>query len=56
MLIAQALGEYGMLSALADGIGNLGLRFEELAGEWGVEGVLLLVGAFILWRALTSSR
>ena len=56
MLIAQALGEYGALGALSEGLQTASSRAEELAGEWGVEGIVIVVVAIVLWRALTAVR
>jgi hypothetical protein len=56
MVIAQALGEYGALSSLSAGIQNGLVRLEELAGEWGVEGVVIAVVAIVLWRVVTAIR
>jgi hypothetical protein len=56
MLVAQALGEYGALSALSAGIQNGLIRLEETAGEWGIEGIVIAVVAIVLWRVLTAVR
>ena len=56
MLIAQALGEYGALGALSDSLQTASIRLEELAGEWGVEGIVIAVVAVVLWRILTGVR
>jgi hypothetical protein len=56
VLIAQALGEYGALGALTSAIQNGSVRLEELAGEWGVEGIVVLVVVVVIWRAITAVR
>lgn len=56
MLLAQALGEYAALGALIEGFNNASLRVEEVAGEWGTEGLLILVAAGLIWKVITVVR
>lgn len=56
MLVAQALGEYGALAAVADAVSYGTTRFEEVVGEWGTEGLIALVVAVIVWRVVIAVR
>jgi hypothetical protein len=56
MFIAQALGEYGVLSALRDGLLSLGDYFGQLWRDWGLTGSLVLVVAVVLWKLLTRVK
>jgi hypothetical protein len=56
MLLAQALGEYAGMGALLDGVTGMSVRLEEFAGEWGTEGLVILLAAVIVWRVVTAVR
>ena len=56
MLIAQALGEYIALSAFVDAFNSASVRVEEIAGEWGTEGLIALIAVAVLWKIITAAR
>jgi hypothetical protein len=56
MLIAQALGEYGGMSALAEAIGSSDIYLQKLGREWGLIGLGLAIAAAIVWKLLTRVR
>ena len=56
LLIAQALGEYGATAAISSGLTTLGVRAEEFAGEYGLETIVALVVAIMVWRVITAVR
>lgn len=56
MLIAQALGEYVALSAVIDAFSYGTTRFEELAGEWGMEALVAVVAVGVIWKIITMAR
>ena len=55
-MIAQALGEYGTMSTLIDGVRSIGFYFEEFGREWGLTGAIIVVGAALVWRVLTRVK
>ena len=56
MLIAQALGEYAALSAFIEGFSEVSVRVEDTLGEWGMEGLAVLVAAGLIWRLFVAIR
>jgi hypothetical protein len=56
MLIAQALGEYVALSAVVEAFSDWSGRLEDVFGEWGTEGLIVVVAAAIVWRVVTMAR
>lgn len=54
MLIAQALGEYGAINSLIEGFTDATERLEGTVGSWGTEGLMVAVGALVLWRVVTA--
>jgi hypothetical protein len=56
MLIAQALGEYVALSGLIDAFNSASIRMEETVGDWGTEGLVVLVISIVFWKVLTGFR
>ena len=56
MLIAQALGEYGALSALSDMYNDGTAKLEEAVGTWGNEAIFAAVAAFIVWKLISAPR
>jgi hypothetical protein len=59
MLIAQALGEYGVVSALVAGIRWVESGYyalEDVVGQWGVTGLGIAVAALAVWSLLTRAR
>ena len=59
MVIAQALGEYGVVSGFVAGIGWLESGYHALTdvvGEWGVTGLGAAVVAVVFWKVLTRPR
>jgi len=59
MLIAQALGEYGVVSALVSGVrwvesGYYALK--DVVGHWGVTGLGIAVAALVVWSWATRAR
>jgi len=56
MLIAQALGEYGAMAALAEGIRSGRIYVEELGREWGLMGLGIALAAAVAWKILTRVR
>jgi hypothetical protein len=56
MLIAQALGEYVATAALVETVNDAALRLEEVVGDWGTEGLMLLITAAMLWKVMTALR
>jgi hypothetical protein len=56
MLIAQALGEYVALSAVVEAFSDWTGRLEDVFGEWGTEGLVVLIAAAIVWRVVTAVR
>jgi hypothetical protein len=56
MFFAQALGEYALMAAIAEAITRLRIRFEEVTGAWGVEAILVLVAAAVLWMIVSARR
>ena len=55
MLIAQALGEYAALGAVVEAFGNASIRVEEIAGEWGTEGLMLLIVVTAVWMIISRN-
>ena len=55
-MIAQALGEYGALQAVVDGVGSISFYLEEFAREWGVTGVSIIVVSAVLWKLFTRAK
>lgn len=56
MLIAQALGEYGAMAALAEGIRSGRIYVKELGREWGLMGLGIALAAAVAWKILTRVR
>lgn len=56
MLVAQALGEYGMASALSDGLRSGRLYLEDLLREWGLTGLAVAITVAVVWRLITRVR
>ena len=56
MILAQALGEYAAMAAIAEAATTLGYRLEELIGDWGIEALLALVVAAVVWRIVGANR
>jgi hypothetical protein len=56
MLLAQALGEYVALSALVEAATNFSIFFEELIRAWGIEVLIALGAAAIVWRVVGAFR
>ena len=55
MLIAQALGEYVAVSAFVEAFSSASIRVEEIAGEWGTEGLILLIVVTAVWLAVSRN-
>lgn len=56
MLIAQALGEYGAIAALSEGIRGSSIRLEQAVGDWGTEGLIIAVVTIVVWRVAMAVR
>ena len=56
MLLAQALGEYAFTGVLVEGFNNLTIQLEDVVGEWGTEGLMVIVAAAIVWRVVAAFR
>lgn len=56
MLVAQALGEYAALGVLVERFNEASISFEDVAGQWAVEGMIALVVAVVVWRVVLRSR
>ena len=56
MLIAQALGEYGAIAALTEGIQSGRITIEELGREWGLTGLGIGIAAVAAWKIFTRVR
>ena len=56
MIVAQALGEYGMGSALGDGLRSGRLYLEDLGHEWGLTGLAVAVALAVAWKLITRVR
>lgn len=56
MLIAQALGEYGAMAALAEGMQSGRVYVEELGREWGLTGLVIALAAAVAWKILMRVR
>ena len=52
-MIAQALGEYGTMATLIDGVRSIGDYLGEFGREWGLTGALIVVGAALVWKVIT---
>lgn len=55
-MIAQALGEYGAMAALIDGVREGGIYLQDLWREWGLTGAGILVAAAIIWKVITRVK
>ena len=55
-MIAQALGEYGTLSTLVDGVSSIGDYLSEFGREWGLTGALIFVASALTWKVVTRIR
>ena len=55
MLIAQALGEYVAVAAVVEAFSSASIRVEEIAGEWGTEGLLLLIAVTAVWMIISRN-
>ena len=56
MLIAQALGEYGAMAAVAQMASDGTARLEDTIGNWGTEGIAIAIGVLVLWKVLSALR
>ena len=56
IFFAQALAEYGAMSALADTFTRLSIRLSDAVGEWRVEAIVGVIVAALLWKAVTATR
>ena len=56
MILAQALGEYAAMAAIAEAATRLSYRIEELFGDWGTEAILVVVVAAVVWRIVAANR
>jgi hypothetical protein len=56
MLVAQALGEYGIVSALGDGLRSGRLYIEDLGHEWGLTGLAVAIAVAVVWKLITRVR
>jgi len=55
-MIAQALGEYGTMSTLVDGVQSIGYYLGEFGREWGLMGAIIVVGAALVWKLFTRVK
>jgi hypothetical protein len=55
-MIAQALGEYGTMSTLMEGVRSIGFYLEEVGREWGLTGAGIVVAAAIVWKFFTRVK
>ena len=55
-MIAQALGEYGTMSTLMEGVRSIGFYLEEFGREWGLTGAGIVVAAALVWKVLTRVK
>jgi hypothetical protein len=55
-MIAQALGEYGTMATLVDGVRSIGYYLGEFGREWGLTGALVFVGAALVWKVITRVK
>jgi hypothetical protein len=56
MVLAQALGEYAAMAAIAEAATTLGYQIEDLIGEWGTEALLAVVIVALIWRIIAANR
>ena len=56
MLIAQALGEYAVVSAVVEGLRTVGDFLGELWRDWGLTAVAVIVTTAFAWKVLTRVR
>ena len=56
MLIAQALGEYGALSALTESLQAFGGYAEDLWREHGFTAVAVVVVFAVFWKIITAVK
>jgi hypothetical protein len=56
IFLAQALVEYGGMSALAEGLSQLSFRLTDAVGDRGLEVIAAVVVAGFLWKVLTAAR
>jgi len=56
IFFAQALAEYGVVAAVAEGVTQLSVRLGDAVGEWRVEAIVAVVVVAFLWRVLTALR
>ena len=56
MMIAQALGEYGVMSSLMEGLRSAGFYLEDLGREWGLAGAGIAVAVAVAWKILTRVK
>ena len=50
MVLAQALGEYAAMAAIAEAATRVSYQIEEVIGAWGTEALLGFVAAMVIWR------
>ena len=55
-MIAQALGEYGTMATLIDGVRSIGDYLGEFGREWGMTGALIAFGAALVWKVFTRVK
>ena len=55
-MIAQALGEYGTMATLMDGVRSIGYYLAEFGRDWGLTGALIVVGAVLVWKMITRVK
>jgi len=55
-MIAQALGEYGTMATLMDGVRSIGYYLGEFGRDWGTTGVLIAVVAALVWKVITRVK
>jgi hypothetical protein len=56
MLIAQALGEYVAVSAVVSAFNDFSIRLEEMAGDWGTEGLIALIVGAVVWMMVSRNK
>ena len=54
-MLAQALGEYGLLASVAEGAARLSMRADAWADEWGFTALVvggIVVGGWVIAKLL----
>jgi hypothetical protein len=56
MILAQALGEYAAMAAIAEAATRVIYQIEEVIGTWGTEAIVAFAVVAVIWRLVAGKR